>query len=334
MKRTSLPLQRRKFITLFGSAAAVWPLAAHAQQVGRLPRIGVLGAGSQEGDAVFLEAFRQGLKESGFVDGHSIEIEYRFAQGQFDQLPRLAAELVQRQVALMFTTGTSSSLAAKAVTTTIPLVFLSQDDPVKRGFVGGFNRPGGNATGMSLLTGALTAKRLEFVHQLMPGGAPVGYLHNPQAPEAAPYLAEMQLAARSLGEEVIVVNASSETDLDSAFNTLRHERAGALVVSTDGYLFSRRNHIVALAARHRIPAIYDRREYATSGGLMSYGTHLGEAFRQMGVYVARVLKGEKTTDLPVVQPSKFELVINLKTAKALGLEVPPTLLARADEVIE
>jgi putative tryptophan/tyrosine transport system substrate-binding protein len=326
-------MMRREFITLVGGAAT-WPLAARAQQAGRLPRIGVLGAGSQEGDAVFLEAFRQGLKESGFVDGQSIEIEYRFARGQFDQLPRLAAELVQRQVALMFTTGTSSSLAAKAVTTTIPLVFLSQDDPVKRGFVDGFNRPGGNATGMSLLTGALTAKRLEFVHQLMPGGALVGYLHNPQAPEAAPYLAEMQFAARSLGEEVIVVNASSETDLDSAFNTLRQQRAGALVVSTDGYLFSRRNHIVALATRHRMPAIYDRREYATSGGLMSYGTHLGEAFRQMGVYVARVLKGEKTTDLPVVQPSKFELVINLGIAKVLNLDIPPSLLARADEVIE
>jgi putative tryptophan/tyrosine transport system substrate-binding protein len=327
-------LRRREFIGLLGGGAATWPLAARAQQSDRLPRIGVLGAGSQEGDAVFLEAFRQGLKEPDLVDGQSIEIEYRFAQGQFDQLPRLAAELVRRQVRLIFTTGTSSSLAAKAATTTIPLVFLSQDDPVKRGFVGSFNRPGGNATGMSLLTGVLTAKRLELVHQLVQRGALVGYLQNLHAPEAAAHLTEMQVAAHGLGQEIIVVNASSETDLDTAFKALVLQRAGALVVSTDGYLFSRRNHIIALAARHGIPAIYDRREYATSGGLMSYGTHLRDAFRQMGVYVARVLKGEKTTDLPVVQPTKFELVINLKAARALGLTIPPTLLATADEVIE
>jgi len=327
-------MRRREVITGVASAAATLPFAAVAQQSSRVPRIGVLGAGSQEGDAVFLTAFRQGLREAGFVEGQSVEIEYRFAAGQFDQLPRLAAELVQRQVAVMFTTGTSSSLAAKAATASVPLVFLSQDDPVKRGFVTSFNRPGGNSTGMSLLTGALTTKRVEFVQQLLPKDAVLGYLQNSQAPEAAAYLAEAQVAARDLGQAIVVVSASVDTELDTAFDALMQQRAGVLVVATDGYLFSRRNQIVALASRHRFPAIYDRREYATSGGLMSYGTHLREAFREMGIYVARVLRGEKTTDLPVVQPTKFEFVINLKTAKALGLSVPQSMLARADEVIE
>jgi putative ABC transport system substrate-binding protein len=325
---------RREFFGILGGAAAAWPLAARAQQGERMRRIGVLGAGSQDGDAVFLAAFRQGLKESGFVEGQSLDIEYRFAQGQFDQLPRLAAELIQHRVALVFTTGTSSSLAAKAASTIVPLVFLSQDDPVKRGFVTSFNRPGGNATGMALLSGVLTTKRLELVQELVPSRRPVGYLQNPNAPEAMAYLTEVQAAARSIGQEIIVVNASSEPDLDTAFDKLVQQRAGALVVGIDGYFFSRRDQIVALAARQAIPTIYDRREYAISGGLLSYGTHLREAFRQMGIYVSRVLKGEKTVDLPVVQPTKFELIINLKAATALGLTVPPTLIARADEVIE
>ena len=324
-------MRRRQFITLLGGAAA-WPLSARAQQAA-MPVVGVLGAGSQVGDAEFLAAFRQGLRESGFVDGQTVAIEYRFAQGQFDQLPRLAAELVQRRVTLMFTTGVSSSLAAKAASSTIPLIFLSQDDPVKLGFVASFNRPGGNATGMALLTGPLVAKRLEFVRQLMRRDALVGYLQNPHAPEAAAYLTDILAAARTVGQQIIVVNTGSEADLDTAFNALVSS-AGALVVGTDGYLFSQRNQIAALAARRGIPAIYDRREYAVSGGLMSYGTHLPEAFRQIGIYAARVLKGEKPSDLPVVQPTRFELVINLKTAKALGIEVPPTLLALADEVIE
>jgi putative ABC transport system substrate-binding protein len=325
---------RREFFGILGGAAAAWPLAARAQQGERMRRIGVLGAGSQDGDAVFLAAFRQGLKESGFVEGQSLDIEYRFAQGQFDQLPRLAAELIQHRVALVFTTGTSSSLAAKAASTIVPLVFLSQDDPVKRGFVASFNRPGGNATGMALLSGVLTTKRLELVQELVPSSRPVGYLQNLNAPEAMAYLTEVQAAARSIGQELIVVNASSELDLDAAFDKLVQQRAGALVVGIDGYFFSRRAQIVTLAARQAIPTIYDRREYAISGGLLSYGTHLREAFRQMGIYVSRVLKGEKTADLPVVQPTKFELIINLKAATALGLTVPPTLIARADEVIE
>ena len=327
-------MRRREFMALLGSVMPAWHAPAFGQQSRRLPRIGVLGAGSRQGDAVFLAAFHQGLNEAGFIEGQSVEIEYRFADGQFDQLPRLAAELVQHQVAIIFTTGTSSSLAAKAATATVPIIFLSQDDPVKRGFVSSFNRPGGNATGMSLLTGVLTAKRLELVQQLVPKGTVLGYLQNSQAPEAAAYLTEVQVAASGLGQQIIVVNASADAELHVAFDALLHQRAGALVIATDGYLFSRRDQIVAQALRHQLPAIYDRREYAAAGGLMSYGTHLGQAFREMGVYVARILKGEKTTDLPVVQPTKFELVINLKTAKALGLTVSPTLLARADEVIE
>jgi putative ABC transport system substrate-binding protein len=256
-------VRRREFISLLGGAAA-WPLAARAQQA--MPIVGVLGAGSQDGDAEFLAAFRQGLKEAGFVDGQTVAIEYRFAQGQFDQLPRLATELVQRRVSLMFTTGVSSSLAAKAASSTIPLVFLSQDDPVKLGLVASFNRPGGNATGMALLTGPLVAKRLEFVRQLVAKGALVGYLQNPHAPEAAGYLTDIHTAARGIGQQIIVVNAGSEGDLDTAFNALVQQRTSALVVGTDGYLFSRRNQIAALAARRGIPAIYDRREYAVSGG--------------------------------------------------------------------
>ena len=258
---------RREFFGILGGAAAAWPLAARAQQGERMRRIGVLGAGSQDGDAVFLAAFRQGLKESGFVEGQSLDIEYRFAQGQFDQLPRLAAELIQHRVALVFTTGTSSSLAAKAASTIVPLVFLSQDDPVKRGFVASFNRPGGNATGMALLSGVLTTKRLELVQELVPSSRPVGYLQNPNAPEAMAYLTEVQAAARSIGQELIVVNASSELDLDAAFDKLVQQRAGALVVGIDGYFFSRRAQIVTLAARQAIPTIYDRREYAISGEL-------------------------------------------------------------------
>ena len=324
-------MRRRAFITLLGGAAVAWPLAARAQS--RMPVVGILGAGSQDGDAEFLAAFRQGLKESGFVDGQNVVIEYRFAEGHFDRLPRLAADLVQRRVTVMFTTGVSSSLAAKAAGLSIPLVFLSQDDPVKLGLVATFNRPGGNATGMAALTGPLVAKRLEVVRQLVPGGALIGYLQNQHAPEAAAYLTDIEAASRKIGQQIIVVNAANELDLDNAFNVLVQVRALALVVGTDGYLF-RRNQITAMAAARRIPAIYDRREYVASGGLVSYGTHVPEAFRELGIYVARVLKGEKPADLPVFQPTKFRSVINLRTAKALGLELPPQVLAVADEVIE
>jgi ABC-type uncharacterized transport system substrate-binding protein len=325
-------LKRREFITLLGGAAA-WPLAARAQQQPMLV-VGVLGAGSPTVYLELLAAFRQGLKGTGYVEGENVAIETSWAEGQFDRLPQLAANLVQRRVAVMVTTGVTSTRAAKAASSTIPLVFLSQDDPVKLGFVASFNRPGGNATGMSLLTGALMGKRLELVRQLMPGSAPVAYLTNPSTRESEPYLMDAQAAARAIGQQIIVLNASRENEIDTAFSTLVQQRVGALIVSTDGYFYSRRDQIVALSARHRVPTIYDRREFAVAGGLVSYGTHVVDAYRQIGIYAGRILKGEKPADLPVVQPTKFELVINLKTAKALGLEVPPTLLALADEVIE
>src|SRR5262245_11707033 len=327
-------LRRRQFITLLGGAAAAWPLAARAQQPA-MPVIGVISAGSRAAYAELLVAFRQGLKETGSVEGQTVAIDSRWADGQLDRLPGLAADLVQRRVAVIVTTGGSSSRAAKAASRTIPIVFLSQSDPISAGLVANFNRPGGNATGMALLTGPLVAKRLEIALQFAPSGAPVGYLMNPQSiGEAGDYLGEVQAAARAIGQRLIVANASRQHDMAVAFAALVDQRAGALIVSTDPYLFSRRNQITALAARHSLPTIYDRREFAAAGGLVTYGTHLADAYRQIGVYAGRILKGEKPADLPVVQPTKFELVINLGIAKALHLQVPDKLLARADEGIE
>ena len=329
-----LDIGRREFITLLGGAAAAWPLAARAQQPA-MPVIGFISAGSRDTYADLLAAFRQGLKETGYVEGQTVAIESRWADGQLDRLPRLAADLVQRRVAVIVTTGGSSSRAAMAASGTIPIVFLSQSDPINSGFVTSFNRPGGNATGMALLTGPLVAKRLEIVLQLAPAGAPVGYLMNPQdTREAGDYLREVQAAAQAIGQQLIIVNAGRQHDMAAAFAALVDQRAGALIVSTDPYLFGRRNQIIALAARHSLPTIYDRREFAAAGELITYGTHLADAYRQIGVYAGRILKGEKPADLPVVQPTKFELVINLSIAKALRLQVPDKLLALADEVIE
>ena len=283
-----------------------------------MPVIGIVGAGSRNAFESLLEAFRQSLKEAGFIDGQTVAFEYRFAEGRFDQLPSLAADLVRRRVAVMISTGVSSSL----------------DDPVRLGFVQSFNRPGGHATGVSLLTAGLAGKRVEFARQIMPAGAPLAYLANPPAPEAARYLREIEAVAHEIKQELVVANASSPAEIDAAFTELLGKRVGALIVSTDGYLFSRREQIIALARRHKVPAIYDRRDYAMTGGLVSYGPDLADAYRQIGIYAARILKGEKPADLPVVQPTKFELVLNLKTAKALGLNLPPTVLALADEVIE
>ena len=326
-------MRRREFLGALGGAVAAWPIAARAQQAA-MPVVGVISAGSQQAFAGLLAAFREGLKESGYIEGQSVAIELRWAEGQFNLLAPLAADLARRGVAVMASTGVGSSLAAKAASSTIPLVFLSQDDPVRLGLVASFNRPGGHATGMALLTGPLVAKRLDFARQLAPAGAPVGYLMNPPAPEAPRYLSEVQTAAGAVGRPLIVVNASTPQDMDTAFAALAAQQAGALIVSTDGYLFSRRDDIIALAARHRLPAIYDRREFVTAGGLVSYGTHLPDAYRQIGIYAGRILKGEKPADLPVMQPTKFELVININTARALGLEIPDRLLAIADEVIE
>jgi putative tryptophan/tyrosine transport system substrate-binding protein len=326
-------MNRRAFVRLLGGAVVACPLAARAQQPA-MPMVGIVGAGARSAFEDLLAAFRQGLKDHGFVEGQNVAIEYRFAAGQFDQLPGLADDLVRQRAAVMVSTGVGSSLAVKSASATVPHVFLSQDDPVKLGFVASLNRPGGHATGVSLLTAELVGKRLDLARQMMPPDAPLVYLMNPPAPEAARYLGEIETVARSIKQELVILKAANPDEIDSVFAELVRRRAGAMIVSTDGYLFSRRDQIVELAARNRIPAIYDRRGYVTAGGLVSYGTDIADAYRQIGVYVARILKGEKPADLPVVQPTKFELVINLKTAKTLGLQLPATVLALADEVIE
>jgi putative ABC transport system substrate-binding protein len=329
-------MKRREFITLLGGAtasSAAWPLAARAQQPA-MPVVGVIGAGSHSAFEDLFAAFRLGLKEFGYVEGQNVAIEYRYAAGQFNQLPQLANDLVRRRVAVMVSTGVGSSLAAKGASSTIPLVFLSQDDPVKLGFVTSLNRPRGNATGVSLLIAELMAKRVELARQIMPKDAPFAYLMNPPAPEAPRYLQEIETIARAIKQELVVLKASNPEQIDAALAEVARRRAGALIVSTDGYLYSRREQIITLAARDKVPTIYDRRGYATAGGLVSYGTDLAGAYRQIGVYVARILKGEKPVDLPVVQPTKFELVVNLKTGKTLGIDLPGQVLALADEVIE
>jgi len=325
-------MKRRELLTLLGVSAVAWPRAACAQQRA-MPLVGILSSASFSAFADLLGTLRQGLKETGYIEGQNVTIESRWAEGHFERLPELAAELVKLRAAAIVTTGGSSTLAIKAATSTIPHVFLSQDDPIKMGLVASFNQPGGNATGMSLLTSALVAKRLEFVRQLGPSGAPISYLMNPQAPEAQFHLSDMQAAARESGQQISVLNASSERDIDNAFATLA-QRGGVLIVSTDPFFVSRAHQIVVLAAFQKIPTIYDRREFVAVGGLISYGTHLPDAYRQIGVYVGKIIAGAKPSDLPVMQPTKFELVISLKTAKALGLSIPPGLLAIADEVIE
>jgi putative ABC transport system substrate-binding protein len=326
-------MRRREFITIIGGAAAMLPFVARAQQPVR-PVIGVIGAGERAAFSELLAAFSLGLKDFGFVEGQNFAMEYAFAAGRFDQLPRLASDLVRRGVALIVSTGVGSGLAAKGATSTIPHLFLAQDDPVKLGWVKSLNKPGGNSTGVSLLSAELTAKRVEVARQLMPKGAPLAYLMNPPAPEAPRYLNEIEAIARGLNQELIVVKASNPEQIDAALAEVNRRRAGALIVSIDGYFISRREQIVTLAARDKVPAIYDRRLYASAGGLLSYGEDLSGAYRQIGVYAARILKGEKPADLPVVQSTKFELVVNLRTAKALGIEFPPQVLALADEVIE
>jgi putative ABC transport system substrate-binding protein len=293
-----------------------------------MPVVGILGSGSTSAFTHLLGAFRQGLKETGYVEGQNVAIEMHWAEGRFERLSELAADLVRRRVAMMVTTGVSSSLAAKAASGSIPLVFLSQDDPVKLGLVASFNRPGGNATGMSLLTGPLVAKRLEFIRQLAGSDAPIAYLMNPHAPEAEFHLSHMRAAAREKGQEFVVLNASN------AFAALAQKPDTALIISPDPFLVSRFHQIVVLAAYLKIPTIYDRREFIAAGGLISYGTHLADAFTQIGIYAGKILNGVSPATLPVMQPTKFELVINLKTAQTLGLKVPENLLALADEVIE
>jgi ABC-type uncharacterized transport system substrate-binding protein len=325
-------VQRREFITLIGSAATAWPLAARAQQAA-MPMIGFLSGVSPGPFAQRLAAFRQGLNETGFIEGRNVAIEYRWAEGQYDRLPALATDLVGRRVVVIVAYTNAAALAAKVATTTIPIVFLVGDDPVRLGLVASLARPGENITGVSWFGADLEAKQLSLLHELVPNAAVIALLVDLNALPAA-RVSQVEAAARALGLQLVVLNARIPSDIDMAFASLVRERAGALVVGGGAFLLSRRDQIIALAARHAIPAIYGFREYAVDGGLISYGNDIPDAFRRAGVYTGRILKGDKPADLPVEQPTKFELVINLKTAKALGLAVPSSMQWLADEVIE
>jgi putative ABC transport system substrate-binding protein len=326
-------MRRRKFITLLSSAAA-WPMAARAQSPA-MPVVGFLYSASPDPIAHRLRTFRQGLKESGYVEGENVAIVYRFAENQTDRLPELLADLIRRRVAVIAVMSTVAAVAAKAAGTTIPIVFLANEDPVRLGLVASLARPGGNATGINFFFGELTAKRLELLRELVPTANRVGVLVDPNsATGTESTLRDAEPAARAMGLQVQVLRAGTSHDIDMAFASFVRERVDALFVGPSGFFANRRIHIANRAMRHGIPATYAQREYAEIGGLMSYGTNLSDAWRQVGVYVGRILRGTKPADLPVVQSTKFELVINHQTARMLGLTVPPSLLAIADEVIE
>jgi putative tryptophan/tyrosine transport system substrate-binding protein len=327
-------MKRREFLGLVGGTAATWPLAAHAQQ-GAMPVIGFLATGSPTAWAHFVAAFRQGLKESGYEDGRNVWIDFRWAEGQGNRLPALAAELAGRPVSVIVpSVGIVAARAAKAASAQIPIVFLMGGDPVELGMVASINRPGANVTGVSFLLNVLAAKRVELLRAMVPGATKIGLLFNPDNPNAAADSAAARDAARAFGQDTHLVNVRTEAEFDAAFASLVQQRVAALFVASDPLFVSRRDQLVALAARHRIPANYDRRELAEAGGLFSYGTNFADGHRLVGNYVGRILKGEKPAELPVLQPTKFELVINAKTAKALGVDVPATLLATAEDVIE
>jgi putative ABC transport system substrate-binding protein len=326
-------MKRRAFITLLGGAAVAWPLAAWAQQAA-MPVIGFLNPGSPDTMADRMRGFRQGLRESGYIEGDNVTIAYRWAENQMDRLPALAADLVHRRVSVIAAFATAPAFAAKAATTTIPIVFLAPEDPVRFGLVASLARPDGNLTGINLFTGELSAKRLEILREMVTGATHVAVLVNPTNPTMETTVRDVEAAARATGLQVQVFNASTSGEIDAAFASFARERPDAVFVQLDVFLNSRRAQLVNLASRHALPATYANRDFAEMGGLMSYGANIADAFRQVGVYAGRILKGAKPAELPVVQASKFELVINNQTARMLGLTVPPTLLATADEVIE
>ncbi len=326
-------MKRRELIALLGGAAAAWPLAARAQQP--MPVIGYLNGTSPAPSAQFVAAFRQGLNETGHAEGRNVTIEYRWAEGRYDRMTEMAADLVRRQVAVIVASGGAAAIAsAKQATATIPILFVTGSDPVQTDLVASLNRPGGNVTGVHFFTVELESKRLGLLRDLVPNAATIAVLLNPTYPNAAFHLQEVENAARRAGQQIQILSASTEAEIDVAFARLPQLRAGALLVGADPFFNSRRDQIVALAARYAIAAIYEQRTFAQAGGLASYGTSQTDAYRQVGIYTGRVLRGEKPADLPVVQSTKFEFVINLKTAKALGLEVPPGLSSMADEIIE
>lgn len=326
-------MRRREFIIVLSGGVAAWPVAARAQQA--IPVIGILNSASAGSRQARFAAFHQGLREAGYVEGQSVTVEYRFADDQHDRLPSLAVELVRRPVAVLVATGGPvAALAAKSATATIPIVFTAVSDPVKSGLVASLNRPGGNITGTAGLTSELDPKRLELLHQLVPTASIIGVLANPKRPNVDTQLKDVQVAARGIGRQLAILSAGTDRDIDSAFETLVQRRIGALLVTADPFFASRRTQVVTLAARYAVASVYQWREDAAAGGLMSYGASPIEMYRQAGVYTGRILKGENPGDLPVIQPTKFELTINLKTARTLGIDIPPIFLARADEVIE
>ena len=328
-----LGIGRREFITLLGSTAAAWPVAVRAQHAA-IPIVGYLSAGSSDSLTAYPAVFRRSLAEAGYVEGQNVEIEYRWAGDQPDRLLALATELVSRKVTVLYAVSNAAAYAAKAATLTIPIVFLTGGDPVEIGIVASLNRPEGNATGVTLFLNELAAKRLELLREALPSVAVIAFMVNPTNPRAKVNTRELQAAAQAARQNILIVNVSHESEFDAAFATLTQRGAGAILVDGDILFSSQRDRLVQLAERHHLPASYQVRESAVAGGLMSYGPSLPDAHRQAGVYVGRILKGEKPSDLPVLRPTKYELIINLATAKAFGVEIPPTLLALADEVIE
>ena len=328
-------MRRREFIKIVaGSAIGTLPLPSYAQQAA-MPVVGFINAASAENYKRQVAAFLKGLAQNGYIDGEKVKVEYRWAEGQYDQMPALIAELLGRQAAVISVTGSTAAVqAAMAATRTIPIVFVIGGDPVKFGLVASLNRPGSNVTGVSFLVNLLVAKQVGLLHELIPGATNFGFLVNPNNPNAEPDTNNARLAANALDRKIVVVTARTREDIDHAFTQLTQERADALLISADPLFSGSREQLAALAAHHTLPAMFNSREFALAGGLLSYGPDQADAYLEAGIYVGRLLSGEKPSDLPVVQPTKFELVINIKTAKSLGLNVPPLLLARADEVVE